>query len=31
MVGVNGMLYVMGGSTRSADVINPGKVFALRP
>jgi non-specific serine/threonine protein kinase len=31
MEGVNGMLYVMGGSTRSADVINPGKVFALRP
>ena len=31
LVGVDRMLYVIGGSTRSADVINPGKVFALRP
>jgi N-acetylneuraminic acid mutarotase len=29
MVGVDGTLYVIGGSTRSADVINPGKVFAF--
>ena len=31
IVGVGGVLYVIGGSARSADVINWGRVFALQP
>jgi hypothetical protein len=31
LIGVDGVLYILGGSGRSADVINWGRVFALRP
>jgi hypothetical protein len=31
LVGVNGVLHILGGSGRSADVINAGRVFAYRP
>ena len=31
LVGVDGALYILGGSGRSADVINAGRVFAYRP
>jgi N-acetylneuraminic acid mutarotase len=31
LVGVRGLLFMVGGSARSADVINWGRVFALRP
>ncbi len=29
--GVNGLLYVLGGSGRSADVINWGRIFVYKP
>ena len=31
LVGINGKLFVIGGSARSADVINWGRVFAYQP